>query len=726
MAIITSNASGLWSAGATWVGGVAPVNNDSVVIAAGHVVEFDADLSGFADGIAGITVTETLKLTRTAGVYYMKIKAAASIAGAGTFDCGTLANPIPFAAKHTITGGAAWWVQGSGGLTMTVYAAEPVIKTVLLTALEPIGETVIAVDTSVLGDIWAAGDTIRIDDINQAAESEERVIAAGGIAAGTITITVGLTAAKSVGALLHLITRNVRFIAVGATGFVANNFGVGKLTVAGGEWKSANYRIFQTNTSMTISGGTFSGNAYVAYMCTSPSVTGGKFSGNTIDIYSCPGPSVSGGTFSGDTYGLSACPGASVSGGIFKGNLSGLHNCPGVSVSGGAFSGNSQGLNGCSAIIKNAIFSTNTQDIYQSVIVAYNTLFGSAVENVLYTSLPKEIYSESFDHDQVAGAFRAWTKGGVTTKQAVTFPVGYTSAMQTVLENATVEGYWQKEVVVGAGASVNIAMNLRKDVAMAYLPRVIVFNKAATDPFAGGAGLYTFTMTNSVDTWEDDLYTYTNATAEDVTLVIRCQGMNAANNLFSAILVEQINVDLTMLLANLAIVDTVVDAVQSGMATAAALAALQSLLTASASILANVTAGDITQYRGDYWSINLTTLGDLTDYVTIDFMIKRRSEDADTDALLWVRKNASGLTDGLLRVNGAAVAAPYASTDGSLTPDTPLTLGTATLITKAIVTKDLRAENNLCFEIQVTFATGPTTKRAGMFHVSADVVRAIG
>jgi hypothetical protein len=171
--------------------------------------------------------------------------------------------------------------------------------------------------------------------------------------------------------------------------------------------------------------------------------------------------------------------------------------------------------------------------------------------------------------------------------------------------------------------------------------------------------------------------------------------------------------------------DTMVRFFELDAATAAALAAVAATLAASSAILDNVTAGSITKYRGDYWSIALTGLGDLTDYVSIDFMIKQDKSNADTESILWVRKNASGLTDGLLRVNGAAVADPYASTDGSLTPDVPLTGGTGTLVVKAIVTKDLRAESNLCFEIQVTFASGPTTRRAGMFHVSADVVRAI-
>lgn len=57
MAVITSNGTnGLWSAGTTWVNGVAPADLDSVVISNGDTVLFDADTSGYANGISGLTI----------------------------------------------------------------------------------------------------------------------------------------------------------------------------------------------------------------------------------------------------------------------------------------------------------------------------------------------------------------------------------------------------------------------------------------------------------------------------------------------------------------------------------------------------------------------------------------------------------------------------------------------------------------------------------------------
>ena len=55
MATITSTASGVFSAGATWVGGVAPADNtDGFVIAAGHNVQMDQDQAAWTGLLGGV------------------------------------------------------------------------------------------------------------------------------------------------------------------------------------------------------------------------------------------------------------------------------------------------------------------------------------------------------------------------------------------------------------------------------------------------------------------------------------------------------------------------------------------------------------------------------------------------------------------------------------------------------------------------------------------------
>jgi len=579
MATITSVGSGNWSTAGTWDSGV-PVDGDDVIISAGHTVTFDADQSAFTTGVK-ITITGTLNHALTGGPYTMFIKTGASVTGAGTWNIGTSGTPIPFAVKHTITGADGWYISGASGLTMTVYGAEPTTKYVRLSNAKGVGDTVLEVDTDVTGDIWADGDIIRINNVNKDVQSEERVIAAAGIAAGSITITAGLTAEKLAGSYVCLMTRNIKIVGVG-TAYTCNGIASGKLTVGGGQWTTANYRSFRSchnmtiaggtfygniplyaNNAVTVSGGVFSGNTYAVQLGTAMYVTGGVFSGNSGGIYAITGLEISGGVFVGNTNAIISCPGSYVSGGTFYGNTNGLIGLVGFTASGGTITGNTSGLNSVSGDISSLSLSDNTQDINTSIVTAYNCLFGSATENTGYTSVAKQAHSESFDHDQVAGAYKAWTKGGVTTKQAVTYPTGFTNSMQTVLESATSEGYWQKEISVGAGQSVNITSYLRKDSSMTYLPRVIMFLKNTTDPFAGGTGLHTFTMTDSVDTWEDDTYTYSNNTSEDTVLVIRTQGKNATGNLFSYLDIEVINVDLTSVLALLNTIDGKADTINT-------------------------------------------------------------------------------------------------------------------------------------------------------------------
>jgi len=88
VATITSVASGNWSNPATWDSGI-PVDNDTVIIAAGHTVVFDVDQSAFANGMAGVTITGIAAGTPgmlvfkydVDGTYHLKIKTGTQLRG---------------------------------------------------------------------------------------------------------------------------------------------------------------------------------------------------------------------------------------------------------------------------------------------------------------------------------------------------------------------------------------------------------------------------------------------------------------------------------------------------------------------------------------------------------------------------------------------------------------------------------------------------------------------
>ena len=537
MATRTSVGSGLWSSVGTWDTGV-PVDGDDVVIASGHVIEFDANQSAFVTGVK-VTITGTLTHTTAAGSYCLFLKTGASVVGAGTWNIGTSGAPIPFASKHTVTGAAGWYVDGVSGLTMTVYGAEPTYTSIKLSADEAIGQTELSVDTDVTGDIWAAGDIIRIDDINRGRESEERIIATGGIAAGTITVTAGLTAAKSTGAVVSLITRNIRIIAVGTGSYTIYRVGTGsvtKLTVAGGMWYGVNKSLFTACPYLVVSGGTISGNGDGISSCSNSVVSGGVFSGNSNGISSCSAATISGGVFSGNSNGISNCSNSVVSGGVFSGNGSGINSCSNSVVSGGVFSGNYNGINSCSnSVVSGGTFNGNNYDIANTTGNLFGVELTAAIEHYQYTNITNGWHSlQSDNHDAVEGAVKAWCKGGVVTSQTAIKPDGYTQACAHALESASYPAFWYKKFTVPAGQIYSIEVQLRKSTSMAYLPRVYLMASIG-NPLAGAAPVDTFTMTDSVNTWESDTFTVDNSAGDyDLDYALWFVAKNASGNVYSA------------------------------------------------------------------------------------------------------------------------------------------------------------------------------------------------
>lgn len=102
MAAIVSAATGLWSATATWVGGVVPSIADTVTIAATHVVTVDGTYVTGGDVTTGFILSGTLKASRTVNSSLtVRANINPNTAGGG-FDYGTLADPIPQGVTATL------------------------------------------------------------------------------------------------------------------------------------------------------------------------------------------------------------------------------------------------------------------------------------------------------------------------------------------------------------------------------------------------------------------------------------------------------------------------------------------------------------------------------------------------------------------------------------------------------------------------------------------------
>jgi len=162
--------------------------------------------------------------------------------------------------------------------------------------------------------------------------------------------------------------------------------------------------------------------------------------------------------------------------------------------------------------------------------------------------------------------------------------------------------------------------------------------------------------------------------------------------------------------AELEAVDDKVDAIK----------AKTDLMNASAiTYTPNVTGTTITLLRGDTFTASLPDTGALTGYVSIDFTVKASKSDTDDGAVIRIRKNASGIGDGLLRLNGAA---PTTET-GSIAIDDEAT-GDITITLDETATDDL-STGTYVYDVQLVTATGVQTLTSGSLKVTADVTRAV-
>jgi hypothetical protein len=535
MATRTSTKSGDWSSAGTWDSGV-PADGDDVVIASGHTVTFDVDQSAFSTGVK-ITITGTLTHTTAAGSYCLYIKTGASVVGAGTWNVGTSATPIPFSSKHLITGAAGWYVDGNDGLSLNVYGAEPEYKYIKLSDAEAAGQTELSVDTDVTGDIWAAGDLITICNINKGRNAEERTIAAAGITSTTITVTSGLTGAKLKGSVICLLTRNIRFVATGTPTRTIYRVGTSanKLNVGGGLFYGINKWFFDSCNFSNFTGGVLANNGLGFYNSRENSFTGVVFTNNsTYGISGVIRSTQTNCIYAGNDTASNLTHSNTITGGKFFGNANGVYSAQLDNIYDCEFVGNYYAIRGpvggtinnCSitagqtAIVgSTGYWATNLtmnnpgNELQGCAGTFYNCLFTNATEHYDYAGANSNLITEncqSFDHDQVAGAFKAWMVGGTVTYQTGTKPTGYDGSYQLALANANYHDFCHFCITVPAGGKLDIEVQLRKSASMTFKPKAVLVNSKES-PLAGVTPVKSFTMTDSVDTWEKDTWSLDNS-----------------------------------------------------------------------------------------------------------------------------------------------------------------------------------------------------------------------
>ena len=161
----------------------------------------------------------------------------------------------------------------------------------------------------------------------------------------------------------------------------------------------------------------------------------------------------------------------------------------------------------------------------------------------------------------------------------------------------------------------------------------------------------------------------------------------------------------------LAAIDVLIDAIK----------AKTDLMDASSiSVVSPISGTAITILRGDTFECSISDLGSLADYVSLDFTVKSDKSDADSAALIRIRLNATGLTDGLLTLNGATASN---ADDGSIAI-TDAAAGDITITLAASCTDDL-ATGTYAYDVQLIEAADVSTLTSGKATVTADVTRAV-
>ena len=506
MATRTSVGSGNWSSAGTWDTGV-PVDGDTVIIAAGHTVVFDVDQSAFSTGVT-LTVNGTFQCKTTGGPYVLKCGGDITFGSSGIFEAGSSSTPLPYATKFTVDLNGAKKFNGAGGGICRLYCTEPTIKSINLSVTESAGSTTLDVNTDVTGDSqWINGAKIRVDDIiGTLSDSEQKII--NTVSSTQITITTGLSAAKGAGAWVHLIDRNIKV--TGGTGYAFDAFSAGKLILCC----------------------EISGNTNGLSSCYGAQISGGTISGNTNGLNSCTGVQVSGGTISGNAYGLSWCYGAQISGGTISGNTNGLYSCTGAQVSGGTISGNTYGLSWCSGFIKSTLNNTNNL-YYCAQISVYSTTF-TGTENYGYTVLAQASYAESINHNGVDGAYKSWSKGGISVSCVDPSGGSESGWRQLICASATYSVFMQYYHEVQPNEWLYVDARLRKDASMSYLPRIQIVDPFDDPLVTGASPLAETAMTSdAVNETQHVAASWFNSGSIRRKVLVRVVAKNASENVYA-------------------------------------------------------------------------------------------------------------------------------------------------------------------------------------------------
>jgi len=488
MASYTSTGSGNWSNPATWGGSGPPTDGDSVTVAASHTVVYDAAIN--SSGLAGLTLNGVLSFapsTRT----HLKMAAAITLGEAGELRIGTAASPIQ-APPDATPEMATLELQGneitSANGVLSVYGECRDGRDSLAQAQEP-GDNTLAL---VQGFSLRAGDVIAVSQAAAGRLTSNTAYTVQSYNAETkvATLTTTLGRAVAAGCSVILLSRNIAILGNGTSAKGAFNGFANTPTLAGARFSDLAYGACPGRTGWTFEYCTFEN--CVSYgagrsavrptlnYCTAlngslahgiaPQIsqsTSHNSSSNMGGIFSAAtqGKAYAARAYN-STYGVLNDAGSQYADCVFAYCADGVQGASGTTFSGCTFTGNSRDLRALGG--------------YQVVGCSlYGSSLGAATEFSGYNTATvsgRNVYSESVNHDQTNGDFKAWMLGGIVVTVSDVKRPGRERSYKHTLESAShpVFSIWAH--VVEPGQTLTLSAWAYKTTSLAYLPRVWIID----------------------------------------------------------------------------------------------------------------------------------------------------------------------------------------------------------------------------------------------------------
>ncbi len=524
MAARVASVSGLWNDTVTWGGNPVPVNADTFTINAGVTVEFNVDQSAMANGMGASVINGTLRFSRTAGSYYLKMNG--NLSGSGVIDASDgLGGAYPTTCTARVHFNSSFSCTMNGA-TMTMICQEPTNKAVYLTQAGSSGQNVLQIDRDITTEplYWKAGDQVCVCNVNGGRQVEEYTIQS--VTSNTITLTTNLTNSKLQDSVVVLSSRNVKHTSAGVgTAFNAPNAG----------WTvRAEVRGF----AFGINGGSNIG--------TVGGVMVGITSGNCFAVQR--GQPVIEMVFVN-------CAGAifaNVRGSVVKSNAlvagcaSVISGCIGMTIYCDIVGCNNPVVGGAGCVFRSAKFTgnailvtNNSGDEFYNILMRRNSYDFDTCEEVFFyncnsdspnfhnnnaiSSRSRVGFVASYDHNNVRGAVKGSSWGGETRPYTAFTYNGEPVCMHLNAGVANLYGFFRYGIIVPANTTLTVSVYMRKNVAAVNMPRILLYERGKLiTQFYGfdNADAETILQDNSNNTWLPLTLTYTNPNASPLNVYV--------------------------------------------------------------------------------------------------------------------------------------------------------------------------------------------------------------